>query len=423
MAIAPAAYLLYTRIMRHDPADPTGPTATASCSRPATPRCCSTRCCTWPATTCRSTRSSAFRQRGSHTPGPPRATVDTPGVETTTGPLGQGFGNGVGMAMAERFLRERFGAEVLRPPHLRDLLRRRPDGGRLLRGRLARRPPPARPARLSLRRQPDHDRRPDRARRSRHEDVEARFRAYGWHTLAVEDGNDLDGDRGRDRGGDRRGGAADADPPADGDRLRLPREPGRAAAHGDPLGAGRGARDQGGARLGPGRARSSCPTRCASTSRAARRARARTRRREWHERFDAWADANPALAAEWARAWAGRPSRGSPTALPRFDPAERPTLVDARRPAAQVMQAFAPFVPTMVGGAADLVESTITEFPDGDSFTPRARRRATSTGASASTGWAPRSTASRSTAGSSSRSARRSSSSPTTCARRSGSRR
>src|SRR5689334_21219054 len=52
-----------------------------------------------------------FRQWGSLTPGhPERDRVHvTPGVEVTTGPLGQGFGNGVGMAMAERFLRERYG--------------------------------------------------------------------------------------------------------------------------------------------------------------------------------------------------------------------------------------------------------------------------------------------------------------------------
>ncbi len=90
---------------------PTGPTATASSFSAGTARCCSTARCTSPATTCRSTTSRRFRQWGSLTPGhPERDRVHvTPGVEVTTGPLGQGFANGVGMAMAERFLRERYG--------------------------------------------------------------------------------------------------------------------------------------------------------------------------------------------------------------------------------------------------------------------------------------------------------------------------
>ena len=66
------------------------------------------------ATTSRWSELERFRQWGSLTPGhPERDRVHvTPGVEVTTGPLGQGFANGVGLALAERFLRERYGPEV-----------------------------------------------------------------------------------------------------------------------------------------------------------------------------------------------------------------------------------------------------------------------------------------------------------------------
>src|SRR6266550_4008769 len=79
MAMAPAAYLLYTRFMRHNPKNPE-----------------------WP-------DRDRFVLSAGHGS---MLLYATPGVEVTTGPLGQGFANGVGMAIAERFLRAHFGAEL-----------------------------------------------------------------------------------------------------------------------------------------------------------------------------------------------------------------------------------------------------------------------------------------------------------------------
>ncbi len=133
----------------------------------------------------------AFRQWGSITPGHPEYGL-TPGVEATTGPLGQGFANGVGMAIAER----RLGAEFNRPDH--DVIDHRVYGivsdGDLQEGIASEAASLAghlRLGKLIYLYDDNHIQLDGPTAMAWSEDVVARFDAYGWHTQRVADGNDL----------------------------------------------------------------------------------------------------------------------------------------------------------------------------------------------------------------------------------------
>jgi transketolase len=111
MALAPLAHVLFTRVMRHDPSDPDWPDRDRfilSCGH-ASILLYSMLYLTGYGLTLDDIK--AFRQFGSKTPGHPEV-HHTKGVEVTTGPLGQGVANGVGMGMAEQFLRTRFSPDV-----------------------------------------------------------------------------------------------------------------------------------------------------------------------------------------------------------------------------------------------------------------------------------------------------------------------
>ena len=163
LALAPAAYLLYTRIMKHNPADPHWPDRdrfVLSAGHASMLLYASLHLSGYdliarrdqavpPARLADAGPSRERRHAGRRDDHRPAR----PGVRERRR-------DGDGREVPAREVRRR----GLRPPHLRDLLRRRPDGGRRLRGGLARRAPAARPARLPLRRQQDHDRRPDRPR-------------------------------------------------------------------------------------------------------------------------------------------------------------------------------------------------------------------------------------------------------------------
>jgi transketolase len=112
MALAPLAHVLFSKVMNHDPSDPDWPDRdrfVLSCGH-ASILLYSMLYLTGYGLTLDDLKG--FRQWGSRTPGHPEVHL-TPGVEVTTGPLGQGFANGVGLGLAERWLRTRFGPDLV----------------------------------------------------------------------------------------------------------------------------------------------------------------------------------------------------------------------------------------------------------------------------------------------------------------------
>jgi transketolase len=306
-----------------------------------------------------------FRQWGSKTAGHPEY-GHAPGIETTTGPLGQGFGNGVGMAIAARHFAARFN----RPGH--DVFGHRVYGivsdGDLMEGVASEAASLAGHLKLGnlIYLYDDNQITIDGPTELAFtEDVDARFRAYGWRTLAVDDGNDL--------------AAIDAalgtaqDETARPSLIRVrtvigygsPANAGKASAHGKALGEddvratkcyyGWPADEH---FLVPPEVRA----RFAAAARAGEQAR-----QEWLERLRAWRQAHPTLAEELDRRLAGRLPEGWDEELPRWKAGES---LATRQASGKVLNALAARLPEIVSGAADLNESTFTEL-DGEAYQHR----------------------------------------------------
>jgi transketolase len=306
----------------------------------------------------------AFRQWGSATPGHPEH-GHTPGVETTTGPLGQGLGNAVGMALAERMLAARYNVFGLPPlvDHRTFVLA---SDGDLMEGvsheaaslaghlRLGRLIVLYDDNRITI----DGD-----TALSCSDDVAGRFAAYGWHVQRVADGNDLDAVDAALRAAVSEQGR----PSLIAVRTHIGYgSPGRQDspdAHGAPLGADELARTK--ARFGwPADRAFHVP---ADVRRRFRElaARGADQRREWEGRLAALRAAAAGLAAEWDRTQAGWLPPGIDAAVPMF-PADGP--VATRAASGKTLRALAEAVPELVGGSADLAGSTCTGL-DGESVT------------------------------------------------------
>jgi transketolase len=306
-----------------------------------------------------------FRQWGSRTPGHPESEL-TPGVEVTTGPLGQGFGNSVGLAIAERWLAATFN----RPEHTivdhwtyviasdGDMMEGVSSEAASLAGHL-------RLGRLIVLYDANLVSLSATTNVTFTEDVGARFEAYGWHVQRI-DGNDIK--------------AVDASLTAARavtDRPSLivarthlgfgsPHKQDTFQAHGEPLGEDevRATKRQ----LGWPEDRTFYVPE--EALREFRKAVGRGAELEtaWQRRMDAYSAAHPDPAKHFSSAIAGRLPEGWEAALPTFTPKDGEMAT--RDAGSKVVNALAGIVPNLIGGSADLDPSTRTNMKGQGDFEP-----------------------------------------------------
>lgn len=305
-----------------------------------------------------------FRQLHSKTPGHPEYGY-TPGVETTTGPLGQGLANAVGMALAEKLLADEFnkpGHSIV--DHLTWVFL---GDGCLMEGlshEAASFAGVQRLSRLVALWDDNHISIDGDVSGWFGDDTPARFRAYGWNVIEKVDGHDVDAV-------DRAIGEARAN--ADNDvgptliccRTTIgrgsPARAGTAGIHGAPLGPGEIAATR--AALGWEHGPFEVPEEVRSSFDA--RARGATRHAEWQCRFDAYRAAWPEAAAEFSRRMAGTLPTGFRVLA---DAILRGVHNDAltvasRKASQQAIGRLARALPELLGGSADLTHSNLTDWP------------------------------------------------------------
>jgi len=362
MALAPLAYLLYTEVMNHNPASPHWP------DRDRFVLSAGHACILQYAALHLSGYNLSleelkrFRQWESRTPGHPEV-HHTPGVEVTTGPLGQGFANGVGFGIAERFLAERYNRPYDEIVDHRvycicsdgDLMEGVSNEAASVAGTLGL-------GKLVYFYDDNHITIDGTTSISFTEDRGARFEAQGWHVQHVEDANDLDGLREAITNAQAETGRPSLIVIRSHIAFGAPRAVDTAKAHGSPLGEEEVRRTKEALGWDPD-AKFLVPDEVREHMNGIERGI--ELEEAWQQKLSAWSAKYPAVRADWDQAWSGKPRPGWVEALPQFEPGQELATRDAGN---KVMDAFKHYTPTMIGGAADLVESTKTEFKGGGLF-------------------------------------------------------
>ncbi|MFI5254129.1 MAG: transketolase [Candidatus Limnocylindrales bacterium] len=362
MGAAPMAYVLWTRVMRYAPTQPDWPDRDRFVLSAGHASMLLYALLHLTGFDLPLGQLERFRQWGSKTPGHPEYRL-TPGVEATTGPLGQGVANAVGMAIAERRLAGEFG----RPGH--DIVDHRTyviaSDGDLQEGIASEAASLAghlRLGRLTVLYDDNHVQLDGPTSLAFSEDVPARFDAYGWHTQRIGDGNDVEAIAAAVA-------AAEADPRPSLIAVRThigygsPNKQDSFKAHGAPLGPEEVRLTKIAYGWDPDR-EFYIPAEALAHFRTAV-PRGESLVADWRGRFGAYAAAYPAAAAEFERRIGGRLPEGWLAALPAFGPDE---AVATRSASQATIKALAGVLPELFGGAADLSESNLTDIPGAGDF-------------------------------------------------------
>ncbi len=356
MGAAPMAYVLWTRFLKHNPADPTWADRDRFVLSAGHASMLLYSLLHLTGYDLPLEQLQQFRQWNSMTPGHPEV-GHAPGVETTTGPLGQGFANGVGMAMAEAHLAATFN----RPGHAivghytyaivsdGDLMEGVASEAASLAGHL-------RLGKLIYLYDDNHISIDGSTDLAFTEDRMARFRAYGWHTQVVPDGNDLDAIDAAIRAAQAETGRPSIIAVRTIIGYGSPNRQNTAGVHGEPLGPDEVVRAK--ENLGwPTEPAFNVPDDVLKHFRRALEQGAAAQA-TWQAKFAAYAAECPQLAADWQRRQAGELPAGWDDNLPRYEP--NPKGEATRNVSGAVINALAVRLPELIGGSADLAPSNKT---------------------------------------------------------------
>jgi transketolase len=372
MSLAPAAYTIFQKVMRHDPADPEWAGRDRFVLSPGHTSLTLYTQLYLSGYELELEDLKAFRTHGSKTPGHPEY-GHTAGVETTTGPLGQGVANAVGMAMAARYERGLFDPDAPEgdSPFDHTIWAIVSDGD-LQEGVSAEASSLAGHQKLGnlvFLYDDNHISIEGDTATAFSEDVLKRYEAYGWHVQRIAPGEDGDVDPHALYAALRAARAETQRPSIIAMRTIIawpaPNARDTEAAHGSALGEEEVAATKRLLGFDPERSFEVADDVLAHTRLALDRgAEART---AWDKRIAAWRSENPRRAATFDRVSKGELPEGWEDALPVFEPGK---AVATRAASGKVLQALGPVVPELWGGSADLAGSNNTTIDKTSSFLP-----------------------------------------------------